>query len=311
MSESGNQGRSGIKKSGNQGRPDIRKYGKYGKYGKNGISGNYGKSGYTGMAGEFGGYDNSGYTGKAGEFSGKKNTSADGRTVHYFSRNPESKSRRETILYALPRKPASENIKSAPDISRNDIMPGYSPERDSATIAFITDSGVFSKRRVDFGTDLLIRSLPPLNGKVLDLGCGYGVAGISLKLLNPCADVWFTDINERAIELCRENYSRIIEPSTPDVGETRIFCSDGFLAAGCEKFDIIVTNPPVRTGKSLLYKFYKDAHGRLGAGGSLYLVIQKKQGMESTYKELSRLFGNCSDIARKAGYHILRAIKYT
>jgi 16S rRNA (guanine1207-N2)-methyltransferase len=68
-------------------------------------------------------------------------------------------------------------------------------------------------------------------------------------------------------------------------------------------------NPPVRTGKSNLYRLYNEAMGRLCDGGAFYLVIQKKQGMESTQKELQKIFGNCVDIARKAGYHVLRSVK--
>ena len=183
----------------------------------------------------------------------------------------------------------------------------------------------------------MIRSIPRLGGKVLDLGCGYGVLGISIALLNPDAEVWFTDINERAVSLCHANCKKLLfsrgaaeareasrgqgannsgaaearGASSRDAAgiQSRIICADGLSAFVDGFFNTIVTNPPIRTGKANLYRLLGDARSRLADGGALYLVIQKKQGMESTRNELIRLFGNCDDIARKAGYHILLSIK--
>ena len=210
-------------------------------------------------------------------------------TMHYYSRNPQAESRHATVIY---------NLSNGSPIPRQ--------------IAFITDSGVFSRDRVDFGTDLLIRSLPPLGGRALDLGCGYGAAGISLALLNPGVEMWFSDINERAVELCRENYSNIVAQSAKSLSvpiDKRVKCSEGLVEFDDLQFDSIITNPPVRAGKSKIFQLYGEAYGHLLNGGALYVVIQKKQGMQSTHKELERLFGNCKDIARKAGYHVLQAIK--
>ena len=269
----------------------------------------------------------------SGKPDGKKTNPSSGQTPHYYSRKPESASVRETIIYNLPHRYENRESISALDDSVDaptgvqagavsgatvDALynePYTNPTHDNrhgqnaGTLAFITDSGVFSKRRVDFGTDLLIRALPKLSGRALDLGCGYGVAGISLMLLNPGVDMWFADINERAIALCRENFERIIAVLKPENYIAHIYCSDGFTDLGNVQFDTIITNPPVRVGKKRLYKLYEETRERLVPGGSIYLVIQKKQGMESTYNELNRLFGNCSDIARKAGYHVLRATR--
>jgi len=215
---------------------------------------------------------------------------------HYYTRRPQTESRRETVTYELKRTGNTTSEATAEDTRNN--------ANDCTILTFVTDSGVFSKNRVDFGTDLLIRSLPPLHGKVLDLGCGYGAAGISLALLNPGAEVWFADINERAVELCRENYTRLAAGNS-----ARIVCSDGFEALNGVLFDIIITNPPVRAGKANLFRLYRGAYEHLAEGGAFYAVIQKKQGMESSANELARLFGNCSDIARKSGYRVLRVGK--
>ena len=127
-------------------------------------------------------------------------------------------------------------------------------------------------------------------------------------MLNPDADIWFSDINERALELCRVNYARIVPGAERDAACGKIIRSDGFDGFAGDRFDAIVTNPPIRTGKANLYRLYRESREHLAAGGALYLVIQKKQGMKSTFDELTRLFGNCADIARKAGYHVLAAV---
>ena len=184
------------------------------------------------------------------------------------------------------------------------------------TLRLHSDSGVFSKQKVDFGSDLLIRSLPPLNGKVLDLGCGYGVVGIALSCLNPNVTVYWSDINERAITLCknniRENTSILsaMHNSSDDPIDyeysNRILLSNGFENIP-EVFDTIVLNPPIRTGKANIFKLYQEAKEHLLVDGCFYIVIQKKQGMESSLSELKRIFGNGEIVSRKSGYFVLRS----
>lgn len=190
----------------------------------------------------------------------------------------------------------SDKPKSSHDIKEISYTIG---DRD---ISFFTDSGVFSKDKVDFGSHVLISSLPKLKGQVLDLGCGYGPIGISLALLNKDAKISMVDINPRALELANKNITK------NQVENAKAFLGDGFKNLD-KNFDYIVTNPPIRAGKSVIYPMFEESFAHLKEGGSIFLVIQKKQGANSALKKLESIYGNCQAIAKKAGYWILESKK--
>jgi 16S rRNA (guanine1207-N2)-methyltransferase len=169
---------------------------------------------------------------------------------------------------------------------------------------FATDHSVFSRQRLDAGSELLIETVltdyPGKSGRLLDLGCGYGAIGIMMKRFRPAMAVVLCDINERAIGLARKNaagnQARFIE----------IIQSDG-LAAVPGTFDLILTNPPVRAGKQTVYRFFSEAAERLNPGGVLYVVIRRQQGAPSAIKKLEALFSAVVVIGRSAGYWIIKA----
>lgn len=170
------------------------------------------------------------------------------------------------------------------------------------TLKFTTDAGVFSKNRIDFGSNLLINSIPNLEGRVLDLGCGYGPIGISLAILNRSIYVDMVDINERAVTLAQENITK------NSITNAKAFVSDGFSNV-TDKFSAIVSNPPIRAGKKLIYMLFEQSRDYLYDDGSLYIVIQKKQGAPSAIKKLEQVFGNCDILAKKKGYLVLKSTK--
>ncbi len=170
-----------------------------------------------------------------------------------------------------------------------------------AAMRFQTDAGVFSRGEVDPGTRLLLEALPEtLAGDILDLGCGWGVIGVSIARTWPEARVTMADVNRRALELSRKNAA---------ANGVKAECqeSDGFSALRERRFDMVVTNPPIRAGKHVIYRMFADAAGQLKSGGALYLVIRKQQGAESCLRYLGTLFQKAEKLDRSGGYWVIRA----
>ena len=170
-------------------------------------------------------------------------------------------------------------------------------------LTFMTDAGVFSKGEVDAGTQLLLGALPEeMGGEILDLGCGWGVIGIAIARKWPAARVTLADVNTRALELSRENAKR-------NRAEVTCVESDGMAALEGKTFDAVVTNPPIRAGKQVIYKMFADAAKSLKPGGALYLVIRKQQGAESCMKYLQTIFGSVERLDRSGGFWVIRAMQ--
>ena len=166
-------------------------------------------------------------------------------------------------------------------------------------LAFDTDAGVFSKQHVDPGSELLCRALPQtLSGEVLDMGCGWGA--MTVMTLAKCPEVRLTmaDVNERALALAVSNVEK-------NRMQARAVLSDGF--AGIDGvFDAVITNPPIRAGKAVIYRMFEDAKVHLKPGGALYLVIRKQQGAPSALKFLQGLYARAEVIEREGGYWVIR-----
>ncbi|MBE5768905.1 MAG: class I SAM-dependent methyltransferase [Clostridiales bacterium] len=167
---------------------------------------------------------------------------------------------------------------------------------------FMTDAGVFSKGELDVGSRLLLDALPALSGEVLDLGCGWGAIGIAMAKANPACHVTMADVNRRALQLSRENGER-----NGVLGRLRIIESDGMSAVMDCTFDAVVTNPPIRAGKQVIYQMFADAAARLTDEGALYLVIRKQQGAESAVKYLKTLFAQVEKLDKSGGFWVLKA----
>ena len=149
---------------------------------------------------------------------------------------------------------------------------------------FCTDNGVFAKRGLDLGTHILLDTIPldKIHGYVLDLGCGYGPIGIFVKKELPDTNVDMIDINKRALKLA------ILNASENKV-DVNVFESDGYSAVN-QKYNYIISNPPIRVGKKVLYDLLNNAYDYLTNDGELWIVIHKDQGAKSTARELSKKY---------------------
>ncbi|MDO4660421.1 class I SAM-dependent methyltransferase [Streptococcus sp.] len=168
-------------------------------------------------------------------------------------------------------------------------------------MTFLTDAGVFSKKMVDFGSQLLLECLEVNEGEtVLDVGCGYGPLGLSLvKAYGVQATM--VDINNRALDLARQNAER-------NKVEATIFQSNIYEQVEGE-FDHVISNPPIRAGKQVVHEIIEKSRDFLKDRGDLTIVIQKKQGAPSAKSKMEDVFGNCEIVKKDKGYHILRSVK--
>lgn len=168
-------------------------------------------------------------------------------------------------------------------------------------MTFMTDAGVFSKKMVDFGSQLLLKCLEVNQGEtVLDVGCGYGPLGLSLAKAYG-VQATMVDINNRALDLARQNAER-------NKVEATIFQSNIYEQVEGH-FDHVISNPPIRAGKQVVHEIIEKSKDFLEIGGDLTIVIQKKQGAPSAKSKMEEVFGNCEIVKKDKGYYILRSVK--
>lgn len=204
--------------------------------------------------------------------------------AHYYDENPLTPSDRKLVQYRI----------------------------NGMNFEFTTDTNVFSRNEIDYGTNLLLEETindikkrgAKKGERVLDLGCGVGVVGIVMKSVFMAFDITQVDVNERAVKLSRENaeHNRL--------KMSKCVQSDVLSALEAdEMFDIVVTNPPVRAGKQIVFAFYDQAYEHMVNGAAIYVVLQRKQGAPSTEKKLIELFGNCETLGISGGYRVMKAVK--
>ena len=150
--------------------------------------------------------------------------------------------------------------------------------------SFFTDNGVFSKEKLDFGTRVLLENLPidELHGDILDVGCGYGVIDIVLgKIVD--ANFLGVDVNRRALHLADMNKK---ENGLSNINFIESSCYENVEG----KYDFIITNPPIRAGKKIVYEIVMGAKNYLKDDGSLFIVVRKEQGAKSMIRDLEEIY---------------------
>jgi 16S rRNA (guanine1207-N2)-methyltransferase len=196
---------------------------------------------------------------------------------HYYTENPESEHDLEQWQFEL--------------LGKN--------------FTFQTDSGVFSRQTVDYGSRVLIQAFDDSElpeGAILDVGCGYGPMGLSLAYsTGRLAEM--IDVNNRAVELAIGNAAR------NGIENVDIHQSNIYADVHGQEFAAVVSNPPIRAGKKVVHEILSESHPLLKIGGSLTVVLQKKQGAPSAEKKMNEIFGNVEIVIKDKGYYILRSVK--
>ena len=196
---------------------------------------------------------------------------------HYFINDPNLKSNKKQVKYTFLGK----------------------------EIILNSDNGVFSKDRIDFGTNILLNSIEDLSTikSVLDVGCGIGIIGISLASKYNNLNVQMIDVNEKAVSLTNENI--ILNK----LKNCKSYISNVYSEVN-DSFDMIISNPPIRAGKDIVHKIASEAKDHLNEKGFFYAVVQKKQGADSFKKKLEEVYGNVEIVNKDSGYIIFKSIKY-
>ena len=170
-------------------------------------------------------------------------------------------------------------------------------------LQLVSGSGVFAKGRLDVGTAVLFRETePPAGGRILDLGCGYGVIGLACALSAPAAQVTGVDVNERAVLLANENAATLglagrYRASTP--AEVPPEAS----------YDEIWSNPPIRIGKEALHELLLTWLPRLVPGGRAVMVVGKNLGGDSLQRWLTEQGYPTARIASAKGFRVLETLR--
>ena len=172
-----------------------------------------------------------------------------------------------------------------------------------AEIELNTATGVFSKEKIDLGTRILIENskITP-DAKVLDLGCGYGVVGITIAKIYPQTQVVMTDVNERATKLTTEN-------AKLNNVNTEIRTGNEYETVANEKFDYILLNPPQKAGRDICYLLIEKSIEHLNSSGALYLVARHQRGGRMLEQKMKETFGNVKTIARESGFRVYASVK--
>jgi 16S rRNA G1207 methylase RsmC len=168
-------------------------------------------------------------------------------------------------------------------------------------LSFVSGSGVFARGRLDTGTAVLFRETqPPEGGRVLDLGCGYGVIGLAIATCSPSVVVTGVDVNERAVLLANENAASL------GVADRYAATTPGGVPADAT-YDEIWSNPPIRIGKQALHDLLLAWFSRLAPGGRAVMVVGKNLGADSLQRWLGEQGYPTERLASAKGFRVLES----
>ncbi len=179
----------------------------------------------------------------------------------------------------------------------------HTRQRDTELV-LKTTWGLFSPKAVDAGSQMLLDfiELTP-DADCLDLGCGYGILGLTLARWAPEGQTLLVDKDFVAVEYSEKN--RLLNR----IGNAECQLSNGFQhIAPQRRFDVIVSNIPAKVGKEMLYIYLFDALRHLKPGGAFYIVTIT--GLRQFFKRgFQEVFGHYEKIKQGKTYTVARGVR--
>jgi 16S rRNA (guanine1207-N2)-methyltransferase len=210
--------------------------------------------------------------------------------------NPAPSSPRSSAAFSHYFVPRGETVRASPPVTMHCA---------GLELQLSTGAGVFAKKGVDAGTQLLLESFFAANpqiadgARLCDLGCGWGAVGCFLGRHYANALIAMCDINGLAVQLAQQNAQRNA------IQNAQLWCGDGLTAARTKYFHAILCNPPVRAGNAVIAELFVHAQRCLQTNGELWVVLRTQQGAKSWQRRLAAQFGQCETVAIESGYRIL------
>ncbi len=168
---------------------------------------------------------------------------------------------------------------------------------DRTRLYFKSVSGVFSFGKPDRASLVLIYNFPQFKGDLLDLGCGYGLVGVSLKATRSDVNLFMSDVNERAVKYARINAKNNNANAVIESG-------DGFEPWKAVEFDTIAFNPPIAAGKRVWAELIGQSPQHLKENGMLVCVGFHNKAGKTIEREMKTVFGSVFTVVKDGGVRV-------
>ncbi len=172
------------------------------------------------------------------------------------------------------------------------------------TMQFTSTWGLFSPEKLDDGSLMLLDHIEFRKAdSSIDLGCGYGILGMTAARECPEGQHLLIDKDFVAIEYAKKNCfdNRLTN--------TEVQLSNGFRHVDpARRFDLVMSNLPAKASKEQHYLYLLDAYNAMNSGGRFYVVTINglREFMQRTFKEV---FGNSDKLKQGKTYTITMAQK--
>jgi len=187
-----------------------------------------------------------------------------------------------------------------------DLEPNY-PATKKFSIS--NHANVYARDKLDLGARYFLPNIPYVQegAKVIDLGCGNGVLGLTLLAAQPLATIQFIDESYMAIASAKIN----IEKNLPEqINQCDFIVNDCLSNIEARDIDLVLCNPPFHqqtaTTDHIAWQMFNDAFRVLKKGGELRIIGNRQLAY---HVKLKRIFGNYKEVATNNKFVTLSAKK--